>query len=102
MTIDWKHAFDVVSNALSVISSAGAIPGVNMIPYVSTVAGAASTINAGLQAGMKVAPYIAAIKETFANGLPSEEKLTALDAKIAELRAIIHAELPPKEEGEED
>lgn len=102
MTIDWKHAFDVVSNALSVISSAGAIPGVNMIPYVSTVAGAASTINAGLQAGIKVAPYIAAIKETFANGLPTQEKLDALDAKIVELRAQVQAPLPPAEEGEPD
>lgn len=98
--MDWKHAFDVVSNALGVISAAGSTPGINLIPYVSTIAVAAGTINAGLKAGIKVAPYIAAVKDTFINGLPTEEKRAALDTKIAELRDIIHAPLPPKEEGE--
>lgn len=102
MTVDWKHAFEVVSNALSVISSVSAVPGINLIPYVSTVAAAASTINAGLQAGVKVAPYIMAIKETFANGLPTQDKLDALDARIAQLRSIIQAPLPAPEEGEPD
>lgn len=102
MTINWQHAFEVISNALGVVSAAGNTPGINLIPYVSTVASAASIINSGLKVGVKVAPYIAAIEETFINGLPSKEKLAALDAKIAELRAIIHAPLPDKEDGEED
>lgn len=100
--IDWKHAFEVISNALGVISAAGNTPGINLIPYVSTVASAAGIINSGLNAGIKVAPYIAAIEETFINGLPAKENLVALDAKIAELREVVHAPLPPPEDGEED
>lgn len=100
--IDWKHAFDVISNALSVISTAGSTPGINLIPYVSTVASAASLINTGLKTGVKVLPYVAAIKETFANGLPTEEKRVALDAKLVELRAIVQAPLPPPEDGEKE
>lgn len=100
MTIDWKHALEVVSNALGVISSAAAIPGVNLIPYVSTVAVAAGALNAAINAGVKIAPYVAAIKDTFSNGLPTEEKRLALDAKIAELEALVNAPLPPQEAGE--
>lgn len=102
MSFDWKHAFEVVSNALSVISAAGNTPGVNLIPYVGTIAAAAGAINAGLAAGIKVAPYVTAIKDTFINGLPTEEKRQALDAKIADLRAQLHAPLPPPEDGEPD
>lgn len=97
--IDWKHAFEVISNALGVISSADQTPLV-LIPYVGTIAAAAGAINSGLKAGIKVAPYVEAIKETFAHGLPTEEKRAALEVRIDELRAIIHAPLPPKEEGE--
>lgn len=97
--MNWSHAFEVVSHALSVISSAKETP-LALIPYVGTIASAAGAINAGLKAGIKVAPYVEAIKETFAHGLPTEEKRSALDARIAELREIIHAALPPKEDGE--
>lgn len=100
--MDWKHAFEVVSNALGVVSRAGSIPGVNLIPYVSTIAAAASALKSGIDLGVKVAPYAEAVRETFANGMPTQEKLSALDARIAELRAIIHAPLPAKEDGEED
>lgn len=100
--IDWKHAFDVVSNALGVISNAGSIPGLNLIPYFNVVTSAAGAINVGLKAGIKVAPYVAAIEDTFINGLPTKDKLDALDAKIAELRAIVQAPLPSKEDGEDE
>lgn len=97
--MNWKHAFEVISNALGVVSAADKTPLV-LIPYMGTIAAAAGAINAGLQAGIKVAPYVEAIKETFANGLPTEERRMALDARIAELRAEIHATMPPREEGE--
>lgn len=99
---DWKQALSVISNALSVISAAGSTPGINLIPYVSTVAAAAGALNAALNAGVKIAPYVEAIKDTFAGGLPTEEKRTALDAKISELEAQLDAPLPPKEDGEPD
>lgn len=94
---DWKHALDVISNVLGVVSSAGSMPGVNLIPYVSTIASAATAINEGLKVGVKVLPYINAVKDTFAHGLPTPDQLSALDAKIADLQAIVQAPLPERE-----
>lgn len=100
-TAIWKQAFDVISHALSVISSVGSAPGVSAIPYVGTVAAAAGAIQAGINAGIKVVPYIEAIAETFSgDGLPTEEQRAALDAKIKELEAKVDAPLPEREEGE--
>ena len=102
MAFDWKKAFAVVNQALGVIASAGDIPGVNLIPYVSVISSAAKAIQVGVNAGVKVAPYIEAIRETFAGGLPTPEKLSALDAKVKELEAIVYADLPPPDDGEPD
>lgn len=99
---DWRQALGVISNALSVISAAGSTPGVNMIPYVTTIAAAATAINAGLNAAVNVAPYITAIRDTFSGGLPTEAQRKSLDDKIKELEAQLDAPLPPKEEGEPD
>lgn len=100
MSIDWKRAFEVVNMALTTIASAGDIPGVNLIPYVSVVASGAKVIRAGINAGVKVAPYIEAMAESFRGGLPSLEKVAALDAKIKELAAEVYADLPPAEPDE--
>lgn len=99
---DWKAAFEVINTALGIIATAGSTPGINLIPYVSTVAAAAAAIQAGLGVAANITPYIVAIKNTFEGGLPSEAELAALDAKIAELEAALDAPLPPKEEGEEE
>lgn len=99
---DWKQAFEAVNMALGVISAAGNTPGINLIPYVSTVAVAAGAIKAGLNAAVNVAPYIEAITKTFSGGLPTEAEHAALRAKIAELEAAVDAPLPPREEGEEE
>lgn len=98
----WKRAFEAINQALTVISAAGAIPGVNLIPYVGTVTAAAGAIQRGLVAGEKVLPYIKAVAATFSGGLPTEDERLALDAKIAELEAKVDAPLPPKEPGEDD
>lgn len=102
MTVSWKGAFDVIQQALSVVAAAGSIPGVNLIPYVGTITAAAGALQAGINAGKNVAPYVEAIQETFKGGLPSASKLSALDARIKELEARVDAPLPPKEEGEPD
>lgn len=98
----WKQAFDVIQMALGVITKAEATPGINLIPYVSTVGVAAGAIQAGLNAAVNVAPYIEAVAKTFTGGLPTEAERAALDAKIAELEAKVDAPLPPKEDGEPD
>ncbi len=98
--MDWKRAFEAISTALTVVAGANDIPGVNLIPYVGTIANAAKAIQTGLSLGIKVAPYIEAVHDTFSNGLPSLEKVAALDARIDELRAIVNAPLPPPEDDE--
>lgn len=100
--MDWKNAFNAVETALGVISSAGSTPGINLIPYVGVVSSAAGALKLALDTGVKVAPYVIALKNTFSGGLPTKDDLAALDAKIGELRAIVHAPLPAREDGEED
>lgn len=100
--MDWKRAFEVVNTALSAIAGAGDIPGVNLVPYVGVVASAAKAIQAGVNIGIKVEPYIEAMAISFKDGLPSQEKLAALDIKIKELEALAYADLPPTEDGETD
>ena len=100
--MDFKSLLDAFGNVASVVKTIADTPGVNLLPYASTVSSAVSTIQAGLKLGLDVSSHIIALKDTFANGIPSQDELTALDVKIVTLRAKIHAPLPPKEEGEED
>lgn len=102
MSIDWKRAFDVINMALTTVAGAGDIPGLNLIPYVSVISSAAKALEMGINAGMKVEPYIAAIYDTFENGMPTPEKVAALDAKINEIHDLVQAALPPREEDEPD
>ena len=99
---DFKSLLSAVVTALGAISAAGNLPGVNLIPYVSTVASVAGLLQFALEKGVNVASDIAALKDTFSNGLPSQDKIDALDARIAVLRARLHAPLPPKEDGEDE
>jgi hypothetical protein len=100
MSIDWKKAFDVINMALTTVAGAGDIPGVNLIPYVSVVASAAKALQMGINAGIKVEPYIAAIYDTFKNGMPTPEAVAALDIKVNELHAAVQETLPPREDDE--
>lgn len=99
---DWQSALSVITNALGVIKTAASAPGINLLPYVGTVATAAGALQTAIQTGIDVAPYITAISTTFSSGLPSDADRAALDAKIAELEAKVDAPLPAKEDGEED
>ncbi len=98
--MDFKTLLDAFGNVASAIKTAAELPGVNLIPYASTVAGAISTIQAAVNLGVDVSQNIIALKNTFSDGLPSEEDLAALNADITALRARIHAALPDPEEGE--
>jgi len=98
----FTSVLSAISTALGAIKSATSIPGINLLPYVSTVNSAVDTIQFAMEKGKSVATFVADFTETFATGLPSEDKLAALDAKIADLRAKVHAPLPAKEEGEDE
>lgn len=98
--IDWKMAFDAVQTALKVVAAADDIPGAKLIPHVSTIAGAAEAIQAGINTGKKVAPLVKAMVKTYSGGLPTDEERAALDARIKSLEAEVDAPLPRREEGE--
>lgn len=100
---DLVKVLDAIDTAMSVIKGIADTPGVNLIPYVSTLSGVISTVHAAYNAGKNITPYIQAISDTFSRpDVPTEADMAALDAKIAELEAKIDAPLPPKEEGEPD
>jgi hypothetical protein len=99
---DYKSLLTAVTTALGAISAAGNLPGVNLIPYVSTVASVAGLLQFALEKGINVASDIKALKDTFSNGLPSQDKIDALNARIVTLRAKLHLPLPPKEDGEDE
>jgi hypothetical protein len=99
---DWKEAFVVINTALGVIAAAGKTPGINLIPYVDLVSSGAAAVQAGLNAAVNVAPYIAAIKNSFDGKLPTDAEKEALRIDIAALEAEVDAALPPPEEGEPD
>lgn len=96
------EVLDTVDNVLMTIKNIADMPGVNLIPYVSTASSVISIIHAAHEAGKAVTPYIEAVKKTFDGDKPTDEELAALNAKIEELEAAVDAPLPPKEEGEED
>lgn len=98
--MDWKKAFEAVNTALTVIAGANDIPLVNLLPYVNVVASAAKAIQMGVNAGIKVEPYVEAIYHSFKDGLPTQEKLDALREKTKELEARVYAPLPPREDDE--
>ncbi len=100
-TADVIKILDAVSNAAGVLKTVAETPGVNMIPYATTVSTAIGALQAAYEAGKNIAPYVEAIAGTFSGeGIPSEDDIAALDAKIAALEAKVAAPLPPREEGE--
>lgn len=97
-----KALLDAFENVAGVVKTIADTPGVNLIPYATTVSSAIGTIQVAVKLGRDVSTQVEALRDTFADGVPSQDKLDALDARIAELRGKIHAPLPPKEAGEED
>lgn len=96
------NVLDAVGTALGVIKSLADTPGVNLLPYVSTVSSAISVAQLAIGQGKNIASLVTSLKDTFSGGIPTQEQLDALDARIAAARAKLQAPLPPKEEGEED
>lgn len=100
---DLQALFGAINTGLNTIKNIAALPGVNMLPYATTIATGISVLQLAFEAGQNIVPYAVAFTETFKGDTPpSQAKLDALDAKIDELRGKLHAPLPPAEEGEED
>lgn len=102
--MDLNQVLTTVNGVLTVLKTVADTPGINMIPYVAVASTAITALQAALNAGRNIAPYVQAIAGTFGDGskVPTEEEVQALDLKIAELEADIQAPLPPAEEGEPD
>lgn len=91
---------DAVDTALGVVKTLAETPGMNLLPYAKTISSAIGAVKAGVAAGKNVMPYVEAIKDTFEGGVPTQQQLDALDARIAELEAELDAPLPAAEPGE--
>lgn len=97
-----QEILDAIDTAMSTVKTIADTPGVNLIPYVSTLSGVIGTVHAAYTAGKNIEPYITAIKNTFAKPDVSETDMVALDAKIAELETQVQTPLPAPEDGETD
>ncbi len=95
-----QSVLDAVGTALGVINGIAKTPGVNLLPYVSTVSSAIDVAQLALSQGKNIADLISSLKDTFAGGTPTDDQLAALDARIAAARAKLHSPLPPPEDGE--
>lgn len=100
---DISQVLEAVDSIMVKIKSVADIPGINLLPYVSTASSVIGAVHMAYTAGKDITPYITAIQGTFSMpGTPSTDDLAALDAKIAALEAQVQAPLPPKEDGEPD
>lgn len=97
------EVLDTVDTVMTKIAAIGQLPGVSLIPYVSTAASIINTVHMAYVAEKDIAPFLANIKNTYSQpGLPSEQDIADLKAQIAVLRADEDDPLPPKEDGEPD
>jgi hypothetical protein len=97
-----QQVLDTVNGVLNTLKEIASLPGVNMLPYVNTVSGAISALQAAAAIGVNIAPYLTALKDTFSGGTPTQAEMDALDAKIASLEALVDAPLPDKDPAEPD
>lgn len=97
-----QDVLGTVNGVLNTLKEIASLPGVNMIPYVSTVSGAISALQAAAAIGVNIAPYLTALKDTFSGGVPTQAEMDALDAKISSLEALVDAPLPDKDPDEPD
>lgn len=100
MTISVTSVLNALNTALGAIKTAADLPGVDIIPYVSTVSSVISLAQLALSQGQNISNLVADLESTFSGGLPTDAQLAALDARIAASRATLHAPLPAPEDGE--
>lgn len=98
--MDISKLLEGIDAALGVVKQVSEIPGADLIPYVGTIKTVIAAVQTGIKLGKDVAPVVEDFIETFSGKVPTAEELAALDARIADRQAKLHAELPPKEDGE--
>jgi hypothetical protein len=99
---DYKAIAAALDTTLGTVKGILDMPGVNLIPYVPIVSTALGAIQAGVKAGVNVAPFVIDFVDTFKDGPPSQDKVDALNLQIAALESMVDAALPPAEAGEEE
>lgn len=103
MNLNINSILTAVDAGLSVIKKVADLPGVSIIPYVSTLSSAITLIQDLAAAGRDIQPQVQAVIDVYtSDAIPTTDDLAALDASIAAARAELQAPLPPKEEGEPD
>lgn len=99
---DFKSIVDAAETALGVIEAVGNVPGIDLIPYVGTVTKFIGYAKKAIEFGKEIGPEVADFADAWTNGLPSEEKRAALEARITSNHAEIQGFTPVAEEGEDD
>lgn len=97
---DITSVLSAVNTALGVIKGLADAPGVNLLPYVSTVSSFVGVAQAALGQGQNIANLVTDLQSTFSGGAPTDAQIAALDARIAAARTKLHAPLPDPEDGE--
>jgi hypothetical protein len=100
---DIKTILEAVDSVMVKIKTVADMPGVSLIPYVSTASSVIGAVHMAYTAGKDITPYVEAIQATFLKpGVPSAGDLATLNARITALEAKVQEPLPPKEAGEPD
>lgn len=98
---DIRQFLETVDNVMKTIKGVTDMPGVNLIPYVSTASSVIGAVHAAYVAEKNIEPYLAAINATFKPGsVPPQADLDALEVNIAALEAKVQEPLPAPEDGE--
>src|ERR1044072_8709100 len=99
--MDWQKGLDSINTALTVVKQIADTPGVNVIPYVSTISSFIGAAQAIAGAGRDIGPLLEKFAGTFKEGsAPTQADMDALDADIAAEEAKLQQPLPPPDEGE--
>lgn len=102
--VDIKSVLETMDKVMSTVKVAADMPGINLIPYVSTISGIIGTVHSVYSAGKVIEPYLEEIQATFPGGgkVPTQIEVDALNVKIKSLEAQLQAPMPAKEDGEPD
>lgn len=100
--MDIKDIVATFNTVATTIKTLAETPGVNIIPYATTIASAVGALQAAVNAGINILPYVTAIRKTFDGTVPTLDQLDVLDVEITRLESELNAPLPERDPGEPD